>query len=108
VGAVASLLLPAGSLLVRERPVLSGRLGSSPERKQFRSLPAAKQKAVYDLCDAYADGPRNEDKTLEGIFSTNALPRGARSEETMLCLLASRFNHSCAPNAEYLWDESSK
>ena len=84
---------------------------------------------------------RPDEKTLDGVLATNALPRGAKSEETVtrqqevskikvqklreaqrskyslqtpfwtsqvLCLLASRFNHSCSPNAEYLWVEESQ
>eukprot|EP00931_Biecheleriopsis_adriatica_P078655 TRINITY_DN52088_c0_g1_i1.p1 TRINITY_DN52088_c0_g1~~TRINITY_DN52088_c0_g1_i1.p1 ORF type:complete len:394 (-),score=56.17 TRINITY_DN52088_c0_g1_i1:36-1217(-) len=107
IGGIARLPLGPGALVVREPPALLGRLGTQPDKKQFRSLPPAKQRAVFDLCDAYVESGA-EEKTLEGIVATNGLPRGSRAEETVLCLLASRFNHSCAPNAEYLWVEDRK
>lgn len=100
-GVQAALPMKAGDLIVREQPVLSGTLGERPDRTQFKELSSYEQQAVMSLCDVYACGPG--DRTLEGIMLSNALPRGPRSEETVLCLLASRFNHSCAPNAEYLW-----
>mmetsp|Transcript_104499 Transcript_104499/g.262987 ORF Transcript_104499/g.262987 Transcript_104499/m.262987 type:complete len:360 (+) Transcript_104499:2-1081(+) len=103
-GAFARLPIKAGDLLIREAPALTGRLGQPPDRKQFRSLPESRRRSVMELCDGYAGGPGDE--SLEGIVATNALPRGVRSEETVLCPLASRFNHSCAPNAEYLWVEA--
>ncbi|CAE7790170.1 set5 [Symbiodinium sp. CCMP2592] len=99
IGVIALSAIPAGGLLLRERPALC--IGSKAPRP-----PAALRKAILELCDAYADRP--EEKTLEGVLATNALPRGAKSEETVLCLLASRFNHSCSPNAEYLWVEESQ
>ncbi|CAE7939085.1 set5 [Symbiodinium sp. KB8] len=99
IGVIALSAIPAGGLLLRERPALC--IGSKAPRP-----PAALRKAILELCDAYADRP--DEKTLDGVLATNALPRGAKSEETVLCLLASRFNHSCSPNAEYLWVEESQ
>uniref|UniRef100_A0A7S4VRJ9 SET domain-containing protein n=1 Tax=Alexandrium monilatum TaxID=311494 RepID=A0A7S4VRJ9_9DINO len=104
VGVVARLPIKAGGLLLRELPVLRGRVGDAPDRQQFRALPLEQQKAVWELCDVYAD-ISGEEKTLEGIMATNALPRAPGSDEGVLCILASRCNHCCAPNAEYLWSE---
>lgn len=96
--------IKAGDLVVHERPALVGRLGAPPERRAFRALDPEEQRDVMALCDAYAEGPGG--KTLEGIMATNGLPRGPKAEEVVLCPLASRFNHSCSPNAEYLWSEA--
>lgn len=103
VGAVARKKLVPGDLLVRERPVLFGRLGERPTASDMDALAAAPRAAdVWALSDLYAAGP-DEPKTLEGIFCTNALPQGPQTEDAVLCPATARFNHSCAPNCEYLW-----
>lgn len=103
-GVLARLAVKAGGLLLQESPALRGRVGDAPDRQQFRALPAERQRAVWELCDVYAEAS-GEEKTLEGIMATNALPRGPGSDDGVLCILASRCNHSCSPNSEYLWNE---
>eukprot|EP00933_Yihiella_yeosuensis_P018207 TRINITY_DN15032_c2_g1_i1.p1 TRINITY_DN15032_c2_g1~~TRINITY_DN15032_c2_g1_i1.p1 ORF type:complete len:517 (+),score=104.24 TRINITY_DN15032_c2_g1_i1:40-1590(+) len=103
-GAFAKFKLKSGDLLLREKPAICGRLNPGPSSKRFKALPASEQKAVFELCDTYARG--QADKTLEGIFASNALPKCSDPEELALCVLGSRINHSCAPNAEYLWSET--
>ena len=56
------------------------------------------------LKDAHAEGGRY-DKIL-GIFSTNAFETGSDHSGTFL--EASRFNHSCSPNARYSWNPDIK
>lgn len=102
-GAKAGLRVRTGELLLRETPVLFGSEGV-PDRRKLTKLSQAQQASVLTLWDAYADV--RTDVTLEGILATNGLPRAPGSEETVLCLLASRLNHSCRPNAEYLWVET--
>lgn len=105
-GVIAQERLKAGCLLVRERPALHAQVGSTVDKQQWKKLSKVEQDAVMDLSDAYADA--NDGKTLEGIIATNALPCAPNSEHSVLCTLASRFNHGCSPNAEYLWIESSQ
>jgi hypothetical protein len=46
-----------------------------------------------------------EFEELLGIMETNGknTARGGNSQHTILCLNASRFNHSCMPNADYVF-----
>lgn len=46
-----------------------------------------------------------ESKTVAGIVRTNNYPRAINSDDGVLCLAFSRFNHSCQPNCEQSWDE---
>eukprot|EP00439_Symbiodinium_sp_Y106_P041744 s2179_g5.t1 len=142
IGVIALSAIPAGGLLLRERPALCigskaprppaalRKAGAKAARLSYpigcafeplgmhlsssSSIPIGdgqneiKMPAILELCFLAADRDPPEEKTLEGVLATNALPRGAKSEETVLCLLASRFNHSCSPNAEYLWVEESQ
>ena len=43
-------------------------------------------------------------KSPQGIFGTNCVPRGDFNEQ-IVCPVISRFNHSCRPNAIYMWRE---
>eukprot|EP00928_Gymnodinium_smaydae_P021349 TRINITY_DN18318_c0_g1_i1.p1 TRINITY_DN18318_c0_g1~~TRINITY_DN18318_c0_g1_i1.p1 ORF type:complete len:439 (+),score=91.48 TRINITY_DN18318_c0_g1_i1:61-1317(+) len=112
VHAVARRHIADGELLLRERPALvlrSGGPGSSglsqADREAFKALPEERRRELMALSDAGAR--HGERKSLEGLVATNVLPKGPRDDGGVLCVLASRFNHSCRPNAEYLWVASS-
>merc|ERR1712187_754424 len=74
------------------------------DRRAFKTLPEEKRHDIMALSDAYATS--TVEKTLEGIVATNVLPKASTGEGGVLCILVSRFNHSCSANAEYLWVES--
>ena len=43
------------------------------------------------------------EKTLVGVFQTNAMARGSENSVGLILLEASRFNHSCLPNLDHFW-----
>ncbi|CAE7433947.1 set5 [Symbiodinium natans] len=84
--------------------------GEEELQRLFDALPASKQCALMDLQDSFAD--RDSEKTLLGVACTNAFQSGQRlddtwdeTEERVLYLELSRFNHSCCPNCEGSWDD---
>mmetsp|Transcript_14331 Transcript_14331/g.31701 ORF Transcript_14331/g.31701 Transcript_14331/m.31701 type:complete len:444 (-) Transcript_14331:11-1342(-) len=105
-GAIARFRMKAGDLILREPVALMGVVGKAPDRRSFKDLPAAQREAIMELHDAYAEN--KAPASLEGIIWTNGLPKAPRSDEVVVCPVASRFNHSCVPNAEYLWVEGQK
>ena len=48
------------------------------------------------------------EKTLDGVYRTNALPQGVGSHDSALCLTISRANHSCVSNCYHAWVEGSE
>eukprot|EP00931_Biecheleriopsis_adriatica_P095985 TRINITY_DN69633_c0_g1_i1.p1 TRINITY_DN69633_c0_g1~~TRINITY_DN69633_c0_g1_i1.p1 ORF type:complete len:273 (+),score=33.85 TRINITY_DN69633_c0_g1_i1:40-858(+) len=113
VGVVATRDISVGELVLAESPVISFR-GSDiwwmrDAQAQFDSLPPRVQEQILSLCDAFqlVDEifPGGVHKTLEGILKTNAYMRGSKSDDGVLCLTTSRFNHSCVANLSHRWDE---
>ena len=70
---------------------------SNEERKKF-----------FDLHDSKVG--ENEDKTIDGIWRTNnfALGTSGSKSDNGLFLRISRFNHSCVPTAEFVWNEKKR
>ncbi|KAF8420512.1 hypothetical protein EV426DRAFT_612584 [Tirmania nivea] len=68
-----------------------------------KALPKAKQVAFLEL---------HNSKTRPGIFlgiwQTNAFGLGTDNDESGIFELASRFNHSCSPNAVHSWNYNTK
>ena len=52
----------------------------------------------------------NEEKTVDGIWRTNnfALGQSGSRSDNGLFLRISRFNHSCVPVAEFVWNEEKR
>ena len=101
-GAVATRDIKEGEVVVEERPPITYVDGPDWERKiqeQFEALPAKTQEALMRLHDV------NEDKTLTGIFNTNSIGCYSETLDGSLCVVVSRFNHSCLPNCEQFWDD---
>lgn len=99
-GMVSTRDIKSGELIVEEEPVITLFQGEDPDvvQQQFHNLPVAKRNAVMELYDRWASYQTKEHKNPLTIFRTNCVSRGAYSEDAVLCLKYSRFNHSCKPN----------
>ncbi len=117
-GLVARRDLAAGEEILREKPFLATRpkdeevlhvaaergwpIGSYPNPFEIvleREGTALQRAQMGKLHDAWHATP-----TLDGIARTNSIPLGDRGEQGHgLFALICRCNHSCAPNARYVW-----
>jgi len=116
VGLFATRDIAKGELVLAESPVISF-IGSDvwwmrEAQDQFALLSPQVQKQILSLVDAFqlVDDifPGGVRKTLEGILKTNSYMRGKKgtnSHDGVLCLITSRFNHSCVPNLIHHWDD---
>ena len=68
-----------------------------------QKLSHAEKRAFVSLKNAHS-GSKLVDNPIIGIYYTNAFEAGNRSA---ICVAASRFNHSCLPNARYSWHAAS-
>lgn len=105
-GALASRDIACGELVIAEKPILTRSTEPSwleSMQNQFDALCAEEQDVVMSLCDSSAV---DNTKTLGGIYDTNSIGCASSSYEGVLCKTVSRFNHSCLPNCEQFWDES--
>lgn len=105
-GALASRDIVCGELVIAEKPILTRSTQPSwleSMQDQFDALCAEEQDVVMSLCDSSAV---DKTKTLGGIYDTNSIGCASSSYEGVLCKTVSRFNHSCLPNCEQFWDES--
>lgn len=107
-GVIAERQLQPGDLIVSETPVFKYQ-GGDPNWKtqlqeQFDALSVSEQESVLTLHDAFARAP--EEKSLAGILRTNCFMEGVGSVNGVLCPIAGRFNHSCVPNCEQSWDDT--
>jgi hypothetical protein len=108
-GAFASRDIQSGGLILSESQVFCVRT-HVPEPLWRNSI----ETAVRNLSPAHLDGylslQNSHNKCscfrgpLLGIFSTNTF--GGSDDETGICLTASRFNHSCSPNACFEFDSN--
>lgn len=101
-GAVATRDIGEGELVVEERPSIT--FVDLPDwegkiQEQFEMLPAKTQEALMELHDI------DESKSLTGVFNTNSIGCYSESLDGSLCVVVSRFNHSCLPNCEQFWDD---
>lgn len=101
-GAVATRDIGEGELVVEERPPIT--FVDRPDweakiQEQFEMLPAKTQEALLELHDI------DEKKSLTGVFNTNSIGCYSESLDGSLCVVVSRFNHSCLPNCEQFWDD---
>eukprot|EP00397_Hematodinium_sp_SG-2012_P026240 GEMP01027473.1.p1 GENE.GEMP01027473.1~~GEMP01027473.1.p1 ORF type:complete len:375 (+),score=86.60 GEMP01027473.1:247-1371(+) len=113
-GMIATRDIKYGELILQEKPVITmyevGKIQfsklefvvrklQSDMETQFAVLSEVGKSRVMSLHDM---APQ---KTLAGIFKTNALARGSGSEDAVLCVETSRFNHSCAQNVAHAFVE---
>ena len=111
-GAFASRNFQRGDLILYERPVFcvptDPAYASQAELESIRCIQI--EAAVRDLSPAHLDSylslQNSHNKCscfrghgLLGIFGTNAF--NVTEHDSGICLRASRFNHSCSPNAWY-------
>lgn len=105
-GAFAIEEFRRGDLTLAEQPLFDADDPDSGGRKHqsniisvVQKLSLEEKKKFMSLTNAYSANPRFA--TIIGIFNTNAF----RTNDTVstICVLASRFNHSCSPNARYSW-----
>jgi hypothetical protein len=100
-GAFATRVLHRGDLILAEKPLIELQDFSDVRQGYEAILSAVDQLAPCDLDrflslhDSYDVG-----NIFISVYRTNALPGG-------LCYNASRFNHSCLPNARYSWHADS-
>lgn len=92
-----------GDLIVSEPPLFSLRDGGGnfAVLSAIRGLSPEKLQQYESLVNAHAESGRFEDP-LMGIFWTNSLQMD--QDHSGIFVQASRFNHSCSPNARYSWN----
>ncbi|RSL59069.1 hypothetical protein CEP53_005939 [Fusarium sp. AF-6] len=107
-GIVAASKIPKGTRILAEAPLirLPREVGSKYHARvsiaaKLSKFPPEYGKGYRELCNAYPD----DDKEV-AIALTNALPLGPKSSDSGVFLQASRFNHSCLPNAQETWNEN--
>lgn len=102
-GAFATRIFHRGDLILAEKPIIL--LPESDDLKEgFRAILSAVERLspsdlvqFLSLHNSYNAPGGN---LFIGIYRTNVLPGG-------FCVDASRFNHSCSPNARYSWHPDS-
>lgn len=116
-GVVAIRKIELGELIIAEAPLFILpwwiRHSQYPLKELRKCLDRAmdeltdeEEEAFYALSDCKTEG--DEDKTELGIWRTNnfALGRSNSKSRNGIFPKLSRFNHSCAPSAEFSWNES--
>ena len=109
-GAFATRGIRRGDLILSEKPIFSIP-DDAPKPLRHTSIEAAVRKLSPTHLDNYLSLHNSHDKCscslrpLPGIFNTNAF--GVSSNSGGICLKASRFNHSCSPNAKFTFNSMS-
>lgn len=102
-GAFALCDIPAGTLLIAEKPILR-LLGNTESyiKTEANKLSPEDHEAFLALSNNH---PKKG--VYAGLASTNATPgdENGMIAGGNICLVVSRFNHSCSPNALYYWDK---
>ncbi|TRM63721.1 hypothetical protein BD626DRAFT_275854 [Schizophyllum amplum] len=109
-GAFAQKALERGILILAEKPLLrppAGYKEEGPVSPQtvltlVERLSPTDVARLVSLRNARADDARYPHHCFAGIWSTNAFSGAG------ICLVASRFIHSCVPNARYSWHAESQ
>ena len=111
-GAFATRDIQRGDLILSEKPIFSVP-NNAPDPAKHTSIEAAVRKLSPTHLDNYLSLHNSHEKCscslrpLPGIFTTNSF-RVSNSGEPAggICLKASRFNHSCSPNARFTFNSN--
>ena len=107
-GAFASRNIQRGDMILSERPIFSTPTNTHDRLKYIfieaaiRNLSPTHLDHFLSLQNSHTDCSCFPNPLI-GIFSTNAF--GVADEEG-ICLRASRFNHSCSPNAKFSFNSN--
>lgn len=93
-GVVATRNIKCGELIIKEKPLID-------TSGLHSDLKSDQQEKIMALHDAFEEITGK--KSVYGCFKTNALARGNNSDDSVLCDIISRFNHSCVPNVYHFW-----
>jgi hypothetical protein len=108
-GAFATRDIQKGDLILSEKPIFCI-LANAPEPLRRIHIEAAIRDLSPAHLDSYLSLQNSHNKCscfpnpLFGIFGTNAL--NVADDDSGICLKASRFNHSCSPNARYSFNSN--
>ena len=109
-GAFASRDIQRGDLVLSEKPIYCVRI-NGPEALVNMTIEASVRNLSPTDLDGYLSLQNSHDKCscfcgyhLLGVFGTNAF--AVSDDDAVVCLKASRFNHSCSPNAKYSFDSN--
>lgn len=100
-GVFAKCQIVAGQELSMEDPLITQNIRSVTEKSIARAiscLPSFLLNQFSQLCNSFSND--DDSPYLMGIFRSNALTIDKAGEEGVF-LRASRFNHSCTPNANH-------
>jgi hypothetical protein len=107
-GAFATRDIQRGDLILSERPMICVPT-RTPEcvrvEAAVRALSPAHLDSYLSLHNAHTECSCYPNP-LFGIFGTNAFTVGAADNDSGICLRASRFNHSCSPNARHAFNSN--
>lgn len=95
-GMVASQFIPIGCLIVKEKPSIEC---TNPLELKIEDFDAE----LLQLANVHPELPIEQ-----GIFKTNALPKANNVGIGILCKTISRVNHSCVPNAFFVYNSNKK
>jgi hypothetical protein len=108
-GAFATRDIQRGDLILSEKPIFSTPT-DVPEPLKYISIEAAVRDLSPTDLDSYLSLQNSHDKCpcfpnpLVGIFGTNSFT--VANDDSGICLRASRFNHSCSPNARFSFNSN--
>ena len=103
-GVIATMQIPRGALLLAEEALFSVSNVLEPlSRSNQRSIRAqAPQFPQFQTLVSKADPPNDETRFETNDFDMGTDWKGGKTRG--IFLQASRFNHSCVPNAYFVWN----
>jgi hypothetical protein len=119
IGMIAASAIPSGRLIVAETPLFTvpsnlrdGALVATPALKSYvltavSRLKKPQQTAFLSLHNAQVR-PAPELPPFLSIISTNGFGLGVNATTSGVFETCSRFNHSCVPNANFVWNEGAQ
>jgi len=106
---IAAAALPRGSVILTEAPLFKYPSTNVPPSVLDRLVTDAvsnlsnEKKAAFLALHCAQSKQTSAVSPAVGICSTNAFGLGYKSRESGIFEVASRFNHSCLPNASHFW-----